>query len=521
MLLLAGQDCRAQEAAGRYRDIFRINRSSWSCSLRHPGTSGGCSLPQQIALARSLDIPLSRPTTSTRCGATPSRTTRRSASSSRFQSDPKRLKFDSDEFYLEERSGDASRLPPDPRRPDNTLRIAERVELDLVYGDLVPPINASTCHGSRRPIAALEQLGAPDRCPNLTDDIRRRIDDELDVITHGVRGLLPDRVGPDPVRTRERDPRGTGSRLGGSGSACGSPTSTRSATANFERFLNPAPSAPDIDMDFADDRRDEVIRYATERDGSDRRGGIIMFQMIKGKQGIRDAARVLGFPAARRPAPARSDRYGPRLPDRGRTEGRLELREAYEKEPEAKEIVDTARALEGLRREDSVHAAGVVIGDAPLVNYLPLKLSKDSAMTRAGRDAVRHDRVEALGVEHFLEADALRDRRQGPPSAGTDGGVDIDHIRWTWTLRRPPCSRTRVPPASSRWSPRGCARSSRRSLPTGSSYHGRALPARPAEPRDAYGVRRAQARAPQGHGICTGRDPLDDVRGDGFTRSRS
>ena len=70
-----------------------------------------------------------------------------------------------------------------------------------------------------------------------------------------------------------------------------------------------------------------------------------------------------------------------------------ELREAYEREPEAKEIVDTARALEGLRREDSVHAAGVVIGDAPLVNYLPLKLVEGLARRlEARRDAVRHAR---------------------------------------------------------------------------------------------------------------------------------
>src|SRR5438477_5546922 len=138
---------------------------------------------------------------------------------------------------------------------------------------------------------------------------------------------------------------------------------------------------PDIDMDFDERRRDEVIRYATETYGSDRVAQIVTFQTIKGKQGMRDAARVLGFP------PVVGDRlckmYPPALMGRDHPiEDALrlspDLAEAYEKEPEAKEIVETARALEGLRREDSVHAAGVVIGDAPLVNYLPLKLSKDS-----------------------------------------------------------------------------------------------------------------------------------------------
>ena len=138
---------------------------------------------------------------------------------------------------------------------------------------------------------------------------------------------------------------------------------------------------PDIDMDFDERRRDEVIRYATETYGSDRVAQIVTFQTIKGKQGIRDAARVLGFP------PIVGDRlckmYPPAMMGRDEPIDRAleispDLREAYEREPEAKEIIETARALEGLRREDSVHAAGVVIGDAPLVEYLPLKLTKDS-----------------------------------------------------------------------------------------------------------------------------------------------
>ena len=150
----------------------------------------------------------------------------------------------------------------------------------------------------------------------------------------------------------------------------------------FERFLNPErKQMPDIDMDFDVRGRDQVIQYVAGRYGADHVAQIITFQTIKGKQGIRDAARVLGFPASM------GDRlckmYPPAVLGREYSiEDALklspELRESYEKEPEAREVVDTARALEGLRREDSVHAAGVVIGDAPLVNYLPLKLTKDS-----------------------------------------------------------------------------------------------------------------------------------------------
>src|SRR5918997_6763045 len=122
---------------------------------------------------------------------------------------------------------------------------------------------------------------------------------------------------------------------------------------------------PDIDMDFDDRRRDEVIRYVAAKYGSDHVAQIITFQTIKGKQGIRDSARVLGFPASL------GDRlckmYPPAILGREfKIEDALkespELREAYEKEPEAKEIVDAAKELEGLRREGSGDAARVGVG---------------------------------------------------------------------------------------------------------------------------------------------------------------
>ena len=204
----------------------------------------------------------------------------------------------------------------------------------------------------------------------------------------------------------------------------------------FERFLNPERiQMPDIDMDFDERRRDEVIRYATEQYGSDHVAQIVTFQTIKGKQGIRDAARVLGFP------PVVGDRlckmYPPAVMGRDYPiEDALklspDLAAAYEKEPEAKEIVETARALEGLRREDSVHAAGVVIGDAPLVNYLPLKLSKDSRddskkvvtqFDMNGVEALGLLKMDFLGLRNLsVIEDTLRHLR----TRGVE--LDIDHV---------------------------------------------------------------------------------------------
>src|SRR5438309_5650821 len=204
----------------------------------------------------------------------------------------------------------------------------------------------------------------------------------------------------------------------------------------FERFLNPErKQMPDIDMDFDERRRDEVIRYVAQKYGQDHVAQIITFQTIKGKQGIRDAARVLGFPASV------GDRlckmYPPAVLGREKPIAEAlkeshELAEAYQKEPEAKEIVDTAKALEGLRREDSVHAAGVVIGDQPLVNYLPLKLSKDSK-DDSRRIVTQFDMhgVEKLGLlkMDFLglrNLSVIEDTVAALRAQGIE--LDIDHV---------------------------------------------------------------------------------------------
>ena len=162
---------------------------------------------------------------------------------------------------------------------------------------------------------------------------------------------------------------------------------------------------------------------------------IITFQTIKGKQGIRDAARVPGFPGERRRPPLQDvpgGDHGARRADREGAPALARARDAYEREPEAREIVDTARALEGLRREDSVHAAGVVIGDAPLVTYLPLKLSKDSRddsrriVTQFDMHGVGGTRPAQDGFPR--PADAVGDRDTLSHLRRTEVELDIDHV---------------------------------------------------------------------------------------------
>ena len=315
----------------------------------------------------------------------------------KLQSDTKRLRFDSEDFYLKS-PAEMRRVFADlPVACDNTLVIAERVtllpELEqvLVEGKTEYRLPRFDTPGGEPLDAYLRELvdrGAADRYgEHLSHEVVDRLEHELSIIGKmGFEGYFL--IVWDLIRfAREQ-----GIRVGpGRGSAAGSVVSYVLRITDldplrygllFERFLNPDRiEMPDIDMDFDERRRDEVIRYATEKYGSDHVAQIVTFQTIKGKQGIRDAARVLGFPP--RVGDELCKMYPPAIMGRDEPidsalQTSPELREAYERQPEAKEIIDTARALEGLRREDSVHAAGVVIGDKPLVNYLPLKLTKDS-----------------------------------------------------------------------------------------------------------------------------------------------
>jgi DNA polymerase-3 subunit alpha len=154
---------------------------------------------------------------------------------------------------------------------------------------------------------------------------------------------------------------------------------------------------PDIDMDFDERYRGDMIRYCSERYGSDHVAQIITFSTIKGRQAIRDAARVLGFPyglgdRASKLMPAAIlgkeatlaqclEEPGPEASSTVRDwyQGAHGLRELYNQDPDVKRVVDTARGLEGLRRQDSIHAAAVVIAPTPLTEIVPLQQKGEGA----------------------------------------------------------------------------------------------------------------------------------------------
>ncbi|HEX5630430.1 MAG TPA: DNA polymerase III subunit alpha, partial [Acidimicrobiia bacterium] len=180
----------------------------------------------------------------------------------------------------------------------------------------------------------------------------------------------------------------------------------------FERFLNPGRrEMPDIDMDFDERYRGEMIRYAAEKYGADRVAQIVTFSTIKGRQALRDSARVLGF------SYALGDRVAKAMPPailgrdatldqcltppppgaedyvRDYYAGASGLREMYTNDPEARRVIDTARGLEGLRRQDSIHAAAVVISPSPLMEIVPIQ--------RKGEDAEVVTQFEMHAIEQL------------------------------------------------------------------------------------------------------------------------
>ena len=416
--LLSGKPERADEVAKTYADIF--GPGNFFLEMQDHGIPEQRQVnPLMIELARRTGLPMvatndlhysdqpdAQPHDILLC-----------IQQQKVQTDMDRLRFDGDEFYLKSAAEMREVFRELPEACDATLQIAEMIEpipeLERVLVDgettfhvptFVPPDDLPLDGYLRQ----LVMDGAVERYGGITEEISTRIDHELKVICDmGFAGYFL--IVWDLIRfAREH-----GIRVGpGRGSAAGSVVSYSLRITDldplrygliFERFLNPDRiQMPDIDMDFDERRRDEVIRYVAQRYGTDHVAQIITFQTIKGKQGIRDSARVLGFPASM------GDRlckmYPAAVMGRDYTleqalEMSPELSEAYHNEPEAKEIVDSARALEGLRREDSVHAAGVVIGDEPLVNRLPLKLAKDSR-DDSRRIVTQYDMhgVEKLGL---------------------------------------------------------------------------------------------------------------------------
>ncbi|MGB7859966.1 MAG: DNA polymerase III subunit alpha [Acidimicrobiia bacterium] len=374
-----------------------------------------------------------------------------------LRNEPGRLKFDGSEHYLKSAEEMRRLFPADQfvDACDNTLWVAERANVHLEFGNiLLPQFPVPEGETEVTYLRSLVEAGARDRYGSDPGSVAwERVEHELKIIEEmGFPAYFL------IVWDLIRHARENGIRVGpGRGSAAGSIVSYCLRITDidpleygliFERFLNPGrKSMPDIDMDFDDRYRGEMIRYAAEKYGDDRVAQIITFSTIKGKQAIRDAARVLGHPYSM------GDRIAKSMPPsilgkdpsldqvltapssgaaselRDWYSNAQGLRDMYDADPAVREIVDAARGLEGLRRQDSIHAAAVVIAPERLTNIVPVQ--------RKGADAEMVTQFEMHGVEDLgllkmdflgLSTLSIIDRCLELVERSTGHSIDIDNV---------------------------------------------------------------------------------------------
>ncbi|HJQ94652.1 MAG TPA: DNA polymerase III subunit alpha, partial [Acidimicrobiia bacterium] len=447
----------ALKAAAHYQDIF--GRENFFIELQDHGLDAQRRvMPDLLEISQRLGAPLIATNDAhyTRQSEADAHDVLLCIQTGSNRDDPNRLKFDSTEFYLKT-AADMRRLFPDETYPgacDNTLLIAERTDVKLEFGRyLLPQFSVPDGYTESSYLEHLVMEGARRRYGELTGEVAERIQSELAVISEmGFPAYFL--IVWDLIRfARQRR-----IRVGpGRGSAAGSIVAYSLQITDldpiahgliFERFLNPGRrEMPDIDMDFDERYRAEVIRYAAEKYGSDHVAQIVTFSTIKGKQAIRDSARVLGHPYSigdriakampppilGREAPLRAvlEPLGPEASpdDRNFHSNATELRSLYANDPVAREVIDMARGLEHLRRQDSIHAAAVVISPEPLTELVPVQ--------RKGEDAEVVTQYEMNGIASLglLKMDFLGlrnlsiiERTLELIRQGQESEIDIDNV---------------------------------------------------------------------------------------------
>ncbi|WP_375425146.1 DNA polymerase III subunit alpha [uncultured Friedmanniella sp.] len=328
--------------------------------------------------------------------------------------DTNRFKFDGDSYYLKSPAEMRALFAELPEACDNTLAIAERCDIAFTEGSgtYMPRYPCPPGEDESSWFIKEVESGLRRRYPRgVPEASRKQAEFETGVIlSMGFAGYFL--VVADFINWAKEN----GIRVGpGRGSGAGSMAAYAMRITDldplqhgliFERFLNPdRVSMPDFDIDFDERRRGEVIRYVTEKYGDDRVSQIVTYGTIKAKQAVKDASRVLGYPfgvgeriTKAMPPPVMGkdvplaglfDREHPRYGEGG------EFRALYDNDAEVAKVVDTARDLEGLKRQWGVHAAGVIMSSEPLIDIIPImRREQDGAIITQ----LDYPTCEALGL---------------------------------------------------------------------------------------------------------------------------
>lgn len=320
--------------------------------------------------------------------------------------DANRMRFSTDEFYFKSPEEMKAAFPDLPEAIANTVRIAERCNVEFRLGEsLLPRYPVETGEDPSLFLARLAREGLERKAgPDVPEVYRERLKTEIEVIRKmGYASyflIVWDFIRYARSRNIPVGP-GRGSAAGSLVSYCLDITEIDPIRYNllFERFLNPERiSMPDIDVDFCQDRRGEVISYVSEKYGKDHVAQIITFGTMAAKAAIRDVGRAMNMPYAE------VDRIAKLVPNTlkitisAALDGEPRLRELYDSDEQVRELLDIAMRLEGLNRHASTHAAGVVISPEPLTEYAPLYRTPadETVMTQFDMGS-----VEAMGLLKF------------------------------------------------------------------------------------------------------------------------
>jgi DNA polymerase-3 subunit alpha len=442
------QERKALEAAATYRDI--LGPGNFFLEMQWHGIEEQRIVNQSLpALARELKLPLvcTNDVHYVREADAHAHDVLLCIGTGKAFTDPKRLRYDSRQFFLKTPDEMAAAFGDYPDALANTLRIAERCNVTLGEGenylpnfDVPQPFTLDDYfehvvrEGFRQRLRRLKQLASTGALRHSIDEYERRLSYEIEMIKRmkypGYFLIVWDFI---------RYAREQGIPVGpGRGSAAGSLVAYCLRITDvdpldfdliFERFLNPERvSLPDIDIDFCERRRGEVIEYVTRKYGRENVAQIITFGTMKAKAVVRDVGRVLEMPFAD------VDKVAKQIPaaldmtlDKALDESQM-LKDLEKTDPRVKELLNVARRLEGMTRHASVHAAGVVIAPKPITEYAPLyKGARDEITTQWSMKEIERIgllKMDFLGLSTLtLITDAIAEIERT-----TGERLDIDHV---------------------------------------------------------------------------------------------
>ena len=301
-----------------------------------------------------------------------------------------RMRFETQELYLKSEEEMRALFPDRPDAADNTVEIADKCSFDFEFGHYhlprfqLPEGESDSFEYLKKLCAAgFEQRYGPDR-----EDAKKQLEYELDMIKRmgfvDYFLIVSDFIGYAKSQRIPVGP-GRGSAAGSVVSYCLNITDVDPIKYSlyFERFLNPERvSMPDIDIDFCVRRRSEVIDYVNRKYGSDHVAQIVTFGTMAARQAVRDVGRALDISYAECDAVAKQVPFALGMTLNEALHLSKQLREMYERDERIKGLIDTARSLEGMPRHASTHAAGVVITERPVYEYVPLAKNDESVVTQ-------------------------------------------------------------------------------------------------------------------------------------------